>query len=156
MVEPHRLRVTATAGSGIQLALAAYTDALAAGRRPLYVCYNRPLADHFARIAPAGGEIATYHQLCDRRVRTPAASRPSAPRRLPPHGGGLRHLVREQPDPAWQFDELIIDEGQDFTEPWRDALLALLETGGARLVAGRPAAEPLRPSAGGACPAGWG
>lgn len=129
---PHRLRITATAGSGkTQLALAAHTDALAAGRRPLYVCYNRPLADHFARIAPAGGEIATYHQLCDRRLR--AAGRP--PRFGVP--GAFRRmeedfaaLVAQQPHPDWQFDELIIDEGQDFMEPWRDALLALLKPGG--------------------------
>ncbi len=130
-VEPHRLRVTATAGSGkTQLALAAYTDALAAGRRPLYVCYNRPLADHFARIAPAGGEIATFHQLCDRRLRDagrkPAFGAPGAFRRME---ADFAALVRERPEPAWQFDELIIDEGQDFTEAWRDALLALLKPG---------------------------
>jgi hypothetical protein len=131
-VEPHRLRVTATAGSGkTQLALAAYTDALAAGRRPLYVCYNRPLADHFARIAPAGGEVATYHQLCDRRLREagrkPAFGAPGAFRRME---ADFAALVRERPEPAWQFDELIVDEGQDFTDAWRDALLALLRPGG--------------------------
>ncbi|WP_415259125.1 ATP-binding domain-containing protein [Thauera phenylacetica] len=131
-VEPHRLRVTATAGSGkTQLALAAYTDALAAGRRPLYVCYNRPLADHFARIAPAGGEIATFHQLCDRRLRDagrkPAFGAPGAFRRME---ADFAALVASQVTAAWQFDELIIDEGQDFTEAWRDALLALLKPGG--------------------------
>jgi hypothetical protein len=55
-IEPFRLRVTGTAGSGkTQLALAEYRDALTKGRRPLYVCFNRPLADHFNAIAPAGG-----------------------------------------------------------------------------------------------------
>lgn len=131
-IEPHRLRITATAGSGkTQLALAAYTDALAAGRRPLYVCYNRPLADHFARIAPAGGEIATYHQLCDRRLREagrkPAFGAPGAFRRMEAE---FAALVHEGPDPAGRVDELIIDEGQDFTEAWRDVLLALLRPGG--------------------------
>jgi hypothetical protein len=131
-VAPHRLRVTATAGSGkTQLALAAYTDALAAGRRPLYVCYNRPLADHFARIAPAGGEIATFHQLCDRRLRDagrkPAFGAPGAFRRME---ADFTALVASHPTAAWQFDELIIDEGQDFMEPWRDALLALLKPSG--------------------------
>jgi hypothetical protein len=129
---PHRLRVVATAGSGkTQLALAAYTDALAAGRRPLYVCYNRPLADHFARIAPTGGEVATYHQLCDRRLRDagrpPRFGAPGAFRRMEAE---FAALVEAQPEPDWQFDELIIDEGQDFMEPWRDALLALLKPGG--------------------------
>jgi hypothetical protein len=62
--EPFRLRVIGTAGSGkTQLAMAVYRDAVRDGRRPLYVCYNRPLADHIALIAPKGGEIATYHQL---------------------------------------------------------------------------------------------
>ncbi|MHB1372519.1 MAG: ATP-binding domain-containing protein [Thauera sp.] len=131
-MHPHRLRVTATAGSGkTQLALAAYTDALAAGRRPLYVCYNRPLADHFARIVPAGGEVATYHQLCDRRLRDagrkPAFGIPGAFRRMETD---FATLVASHVTADWQFDELIIDEGQDFTEPWRDALLALLKPGG--------------------------
>ena len=131
-MQPHRLRVTATAGSGkTQLALAVYTDALGAGRRPLYVCYNRPLADHFAHIAPAGGEIATFHQLCDRRLRDagrkPAFGAPGAFRRME---ADFAALVASHVTTDWQFDELIIDEGQDFLEPWRDALLALLKPGG--------------------------
>jgi hypothetical protein len=125
---PFRLHVTATAGSGkTQLALAAYGDALRAGRRPLYVCYNRPLADHFARIAPPGGEVATFHQLCDRRLRaagrTPNFAAPGAFRRME---ADFAALVTATRDPAWRFDDLIVDEGQDFTESWRDALLALL------------------------------
>lgn len=132
-LDPHRLRVTATAGSGkTQLALAAYTDALAAGRRPLYVCYNRPLADHFARIVPPGGEVATYHQLCDRRLRaadrTPDFAAPDRFRRMETDFAVLVHAGAD--DPAWRFDELIVDEGQDFTEAWRDTLLALLTADG--------------------------
>lgn len=131
-MEPHRLRIIATAGSGkTQLALAAYTDALAHGRRPLYVCYNRPLADHFARIAPAGGEVATFHQLCDRRLRDagrkPVFGAPGAFRRMEAE---FAALVSSEVEAAWQFDELIIDEGQDFMEAWRDALLALLKPAG--------------------------
>ncbi|MBS0545492.1 MAG: nuclease, partial [Proteobacteria bacterium] len=129
---PFRLHVTATAGSGkTQLALAAYEDALRAGRRPLYVCYNRPLADHFARIAPPGGEVATFHQLCDRRLR--AAGRPpnfAAPGAFRRMEADFAALVTATPDPAWRFDELIVDEGQDFAEGWRDALLALLAADG--------------------------
>jgi hypothetical protein len=111
--EPFRLRVTGTAGSGkTQLAMAAYRDALAAGRRPLYVCYNRPLADHIALVAPPGGEVATYHQLADRLLRArgeaPDFSQPGAFARLE------AALDAHQPTPAEQVDELIIDEGQDF------------------------------------------
>jgi hypothetical protein len=65
--EPHRLRVVGTAGSGkTQLALAVCRDAIAAGRRPAYICFNRPLADHMAQLMPSDVEVATYHQLCDR------------------------------------------------------------------------------------------
>lgn len=127
---PHRLRVTGTAGSGkTQLALAVFRDALAAGLRPLYVCFNRPLADHIARIAPAGGVIATYHQLCDRMVRAsgvvPDFSRGDAFR-------ALENAFAAQPvTDADRFDVLIVDEGQDFVADWRDRLLALLRPGGA-------------------------
>ncbi|WP_324571525.1 nuclease-related domain-containing protein [Accumulibacter sp.] len=91
--EPFRLRVTGTAGSGkTQLALAEFRATIEAGKRPLYVCFNRPLADHFQRIAPIGGVACTYHQLCDQRLRqageTPDFTFPtpsSACSNAPPH-----------------------------------------------------------------------
>lgn len=128
-MEPFRLRVTGTAGSGkTQLAMAVFRDALAAGRRPLYVCYNRPLADHIALIAPPGGEIATYHQLCDRVLRAhgevPDFRRPDAFAQLETR---FREL---DPGEAWRFDELIVDEGQDFRAEWLGTLLRLLRPDG--------------------------
>lgn len=122
--EPFRLRVTGTAGSGkTQLALAEYQAALAAGRRPLYVCFNRPLADHFAAIAPAGGWAGTFHMLCDARLRSagrvPGFTAPDAFERLVADAASLP--VTED----WRFDTVIVDEGQDFSEAWRDMALAL-------------------------------
>lgn len=127
--EPFRLRVIGTAGSGkTQLALNVLQDAVQAGRRPLYVCYNRPLADHVALIAPAGASVATYHQLCDRILRSsgqvPDFSQPGAFQALE------TFMARYQPDENWLFDELIIDEGQDFQPAWRDNLLRLLKPAG--------------------------
>ena len=126
---PFRLHVVGTAGSGkTQLALAVFRDAVAAGRRPLYVCYNRPLADHMHAIVPPGGEVYTYHQLCERvtrgRVPAPDYGQRDAFAQLE------RALAELPPTEAWRFDVLLVDEGQDFDPAWRDPLLRLVREGG--------------------------
>lgn len=126
---PFRLRVIGTAGSGkTQLALAEFTAALTAGKRPLYVSFNRPLADHVQRLIPTGGLVASFHQLCDLYAREqglqPDYRNPAVWQELTAAlAGGVL-------SPAWQFDVLIVDEGQDFSEGWRDALLRLLKPDG--------------------------
>jgi len=123
--KPFRLRIIGTAGSGkTQLALAVFRDAVAAGKRPLYICYNRPLADHFIQISPLGGHIATYHQLCDKVYR----SQGLIPDFTKSDTYGLleSYMTAFQPGEEWLFDELIIDEGQDFQTEWKDNLLKLL------------------------------
>ncbi|KVN94422.1 ATP-dependent helicase [Burkholderia ubonensis] len=127
---PFRLRVIGTAGSGkTQLAVQAMRDAIAAGRRVLYVCFNRPLADYIARIAPPGAKIANYHQLCDWVARdggyTPDFDAPDA-------FGMLEARFAQTPVPErWRFDVLIVDEGQDFHPSWASALERLLAPDGA-------------------------
>lgn len=150
--EPFRLRVIGTAGSGkTQLAMAIYRDAIRDGRRPLYVCYNRPLADHIALIVPPGGEVATYHQLGDRIMRsqgqTPDFSRPDAFARIEAaldaapfapieaepfalRSAASRSANSQTPADDGRFDELIIDEGQDFEEGWAANLVRFLRAGG--------------------------
>lgn len=126
--EPFRLRVTGTAGSGkTQLALKAFEDAVSQGMRPLYVCFNRPLADHFQAIAPPGGWVGTLHMLCDQRVRetgaVPDFSGPNAFEELVARARALPVTA------AWRFDTVIVDEGQDFSEAWRDLALAHARAG---------------------------
>ncbi len=116
---PFHLRVTGTAGSGkTQLALAEFRATLERGQRPLYLCYNRPLADHFRAIAPEGGLIASFHAFCQQRLRAageaPDFSRPDAFDRL------IADAARLPVDDAYRFDTVIVDEGQDFSEEWRD------------------------------------
>jgi hypothetical protein len=120
--EPFRLRVVGTAGSGkTQLALAEFHACLARGGRPAYVCYNRPLADHIHSIVAPGGWVGTFHMLCDQRLRqhgqVPDFSRPDIYTRME------ADIATLPDEPAWQFDSLIIDEGQDFTDAWRDLAL---------------------------------
>ena len=127
--DPFRVRVVGTAGSGkSQLALAALNDAVAAGRRVLYVCYNRPLADHMALLAPPGAEVASYHQLCDRVLRASGTridfAQADAFARLE-----NAFAAGALPD-GWHFDELIVDEGQDFRPEWLPQLMRLLKPDG--------------------------
>ena len=128
-VTPFRLRVVGTAGSGkTQLALAVLGDAIAAGRRPLYVCYNRPLADHIAHIAPPGVSVATYHQLADRLLR----ARGQTPdfTAAAPFQTLEAFMAEHRPNESERYDELIIDEGQDFLAEWVAPLLRLLRDDG--------------------------
>ena len=127
--DPFRLRVIGTAGSGkTQLALAVLNDAAGQGRRALYVCFNRPLADHLSRLAPEGAQVASFHQLCDRRLRAAGETidygAPEVFSRIEERFAALS--VGE----AERVDELLIDEGQDFAPAWKDALLRLLAAGG--------------------------
>ena len=126
---PFRLRVIGTAGSGkTQLAVAEFRAALAAGLKPLYVCYNRPLADHMRALLGDDGRVANFHMLCDLFSRevgvVPDYRDPAAWQKLE------RAFDQNTIPPQWQYDVVIIDEGQDFSESWRDAVLKLVRLPG--------------------------
>ncbi|VCU68020.1 hypothetical protein PIGHUM_00067 [Pigmentiphaga humi] len=120
--EPFRLRVVGTAGSGkTQLSQAEFRAAIDAGRRPLYVCFNRPLADHFNSIAPEGGLACTFHTLCDKVLH--AAGQPVDFTGPDAFATLVARAAREQVPDSLRFDTIIVDEGQDFTDEWRDQVL---------------------------------
>ncbi|MEZ5659813.1 MAG: ATP-binding domain-containing protein [Burkholderiaceae bacterium] len=74
-VDPPRMRVSATAGSGkTQLALVLLEQARARGERALYVCFNRPLADHMSELLQGSAPSS---------VPAAADAPPAAPRRDP-------------------------------------------------------------------------
>jgi hypothetical protein len=127
--EPFRLRVVGTAGSGkTQLALAVLTETAAAGRKALYVCYNRPLSDRIGQIAPANVEVANFHQLCERRIRQRGEDVDFSSRTI---FDQLAQRFAELPiAESAKVDDLIVDEGQDFEEAWVQPLLACLKDGG--------------------------
>jgi hypothetical protein len=127
--EPYRLRVVGTAGSGkTQLALAEYAAAIDAGLRPLYVCYNRPLADHIERLVPPGGLVSNFHMLGDAYQR----ARGIVPDYTAPRvWEDIEAVLADADFPSnLQYDVLIVDEGQDFSTAWRDVVLRLLKPGG--------------------------
>lgn len=123
-MEPFRLRVSGTAGSGkTQLALAEYRAAIEAGKRPMYVCYNRPLADAMEQIVPSGGWVGTFHMLAETIMRAagevPDFAKANAFDRLVERAAAL-------PVPEnLRCDTLIVDEGQDWLPEWSTLVLRL-------------------------------
>jgi superfamily I DNA/RNA helicase len=93
------------------------------------VCFNRPLADHIARVAPPEAKVANYHQLCDWIARDSGRAPDFA---APDVFERLETVFTQTPiDARWQYDVLIVDEGQDFREAWVPALERVLRPGGA-------------------------
>jgi thymidine kinase len=127
--------IQATAGSGkTQLALKLLQDAVKAKQRCCYVCYNRPLADHLAKLAPAAVEVTTFHQLCrDLAERNGEKLDFSAP-------DVFAKMVSDYVDASEGFnksiDLLIIDESQDFEPTWAQAVLERLKDTGRLYVMG--------------------
>ncbi|NYE24777.1 ATP-binding domain-containing protein [Pigmentiphaga litoralis] len=120
--DPFRLHVIGTAGSGkTLLAQAEYRDAIDAGKRPLYVCFNRPLADHFAEVAPEGGMACTFHTLCGAMLRTIGTQADFS--RASVFDDLVEQAATIPVPPSMIFDTVIVDEGQDFTDHWRDIVL---------------------------------
>ena len=127
--------VQATAGSGkTQLALKLLRNAALNKQRALYVCYNRPLADHIQTLAPSHTEVATFHQHCDdyakRHGHTPDFSNPKVYDEL------AKIYMADAEKLSPRFDLLVIDESQDFNPEWVDALYQELKADGRLYVMG--------------------
>jgi hypothetical protein len=121
--------VSATAGSGkTQLALTLIENAIEQKHNAIYVCYNRSLADHMRKIAPARANIVNFHELCVDHFRKfhgePDFSKPQI----------FDSLITTYKQDSEHFPEnldvLIIDEGQDFEADWIDMLGTKLKSDG--------------------------
>ena len=131
--------IEATAGSGkTQLALRLLRDACAKGLRCMYVCYNRPLADHIVRVAPAAAQVNNFHELAVEHYRRKHGSIDfCAPGIFDVASDELvaDSLLQNASELAWSppsayLDLLIIDEMQDMQPQWVDAMVSRLRSEG--------------------------
>ena len=122
-------QIEATAGSGkTQLALALLAQAAAQGQKARYVCFNRPLADHLARLAPARCEVTTFHQLCRDHAEQQGQSLDFADAQV--FARITQQYLQDAATLPARLGLLILDESQDLHPAWVDALSqALLPDG---------------------------
>jgi hypothetical protein len=121
-------RIQATAGSGkTQLALQLLETAAQARASAAYVCFNRSLADHIRRIAPARAEVVNFHELCvdhhRRRHGDPEFGAQAFERMAEAYLTASESF-------APRLDLLVIDEAQDFDPGWVASLCNQLKPGG--------------------------
>ncbi|MFG6468407.1 NERD domain-containing protein [Roseateles sp. BYS87W] len=125
------LRVQATAGSGkTQLALRLLQDACRQGQRAAYLCFNRPLAEHMARIAPVNCQVETFHELAVRRHRQQLGQSEWQPVGSIDFDAAVATLLAQLETSAPDLDLLVLDEAQDFRPEWVLAALQRLHTQG--------------------------
>ena len=96
------------------------------GLNPLFLCFNRSLADHLAS-QTEGVTIDNFHRFCSRMAREaklefepPQDAEESAAFWSETAAELLIAALDQLPDRRW--DALIVDEGQDFKEFWWLAL----------------------------------
>jgi superfamily I DNA and RNA helicase len=127
-MDPFRLRVRGTAGCGKSLmAQRLFRRAVRQGKRPLLVCFNRPLAERMKSLLD-GGYVDTWHGLCTKFLEsigqkpdfTQANADPSFWKQV------LDDVLAAEISSEWRFDALIVDEGQDFEADWFEILKTFL------------------------------
>jgi len=123
------IRIQGTAGSGkTQLALQLLSDAVINKQKSLYVCFNRSLADHMRKIAPASALVTNFHELCiehyRRSVGEPNFSDPNIFAMATE--SYIEHLSHQEA----RYDLIILDEGQDLNPEWVGCIAGQLKPDG--------------------------
>lgn len=125
---PYRLRVVGTAGCGkSQLTISYCRREIANGRKPILLCFNRPLADKLGELVPDGARVDTYYGFCKKTLESLTPGLTIRPTQEP----GFWREVQDQlvgvdiPEETL-FDTLIVDEGQDFKQEWWEILQLFL------------------------------
>lgn len=128
--EIRRVGVKGGAGTGkTVLAMELAERWVAQGKRVLFLCYNKPLADEITAKA-RGFSVQTFHGLCSSMAKS------AGEKFSPSRGEGDREFWEEEaPDQLSRvldvladerFDAVVVDEGQDFKGLWWLAIEKLL------------------------------
>jgi len=122
--------IEGTAGSGkTQLALALMRRAVEESQRTAYFCFNRPLADHIARVAPNQAMALTFHEFClDFQARALGQTIDFSKANVFAAAEAAFLSAASGLAPRW--DLLVIDEAQDFEPNWIHGLINCLSPEG--------------------------
>jgi hypothetical protein len=126
---PFRLRVHGTAGCGkTMIAEQLFERAVAEGQRPLLVCFNRPLAEKLRYVVSGRGMVTTWYGLCSRFLTERGHTFDYAQMNQDPQFWDkvADLVIAERVPDEWKFDLLVVDEGQDFEQPWVEILQLFL------------------------------
>jgi len=128
-----KLAVIGCAGSGKTVLAVEHAKRMAdAGRRVLFVCFNKDLSQHLRdRERGSGVEFQTFHALSMHLAKRAGIKLPTYERgEAPPE-----YFDEVLPDALLtaaaelgpQYDALVVDEAQDLHDAWYETLLLLLE-----------------------------
>lgn len=130
----NRLAIPGPAGSGKTLMAIEKAHRLASqGMKTLFLCFNRPLAEHVSRMLEDDSEnldVMTFHQLCykasARTGKENLFQRDEWPEENEIEGCLLDYI--DQSSDA-RYDAIVVDEGQDFRPEWWELLDLMLIDG---------------------------
>ncbi len=135
LADNRRLRVRGGAGTGkTVLAIEALRYHALQGRRALFVCFNRNLAQYVRTFVadsfddPENPTVKTFHQLSTMAMDelgqeiTVADDDKKGQERLWNEEAPLALLEAFENDALPHFDAIVVDEGQDFATDWWDIL----------------------------------
>ena len=119
-----RVVVFGRAGTGKSiLALEKAAEFREQGGQVALLCFNRLLATHLAKDPRMDGvTVKTFHAFCMHEMRRAGLSIPDRPHDAWWEEAAAEGLVEALSASETEFDGLVIDEGQDFSKNWIDAL----------------------------------
>jgi len=125
-MEPFRLRVVGTAGSGKSLVVQNFMEKeVQQDKRILFLCFNRLLAEKrkalWQREYNDNSLIKTFYGFCSEFLLSQGITLDYKQMFKQPEifwPDVLEQVMAMDIDDTWLFDTLVVDEGQDFQEDW--------------------------------------